>query len=198
MAESLSSVPPVWPRPRPEIIGTNAPQAATIGASIRLTLSPTPPLECLSMIGPGSSRSFQSSVTPERTSPRVIATRSAVVMPRKNTAMAKAATWPSLKLELVMPRAMKAISSFESSWPSRFLRMISCGSMRSRVAFEEGPQQPPHVLRGGVRHRDGLLVADAARHHAGRVIGHHRQADNLHPGMARHDRLGRGRHADGV
>jgi thymidine phosphorylase len=36
----LSSVPPVWPRPRPLIIGTMAPQAARIGASIRLTLSP--------------------------------------------------------------------------------------------------------------------------------------------------------------
>ena len=56
MAESLSSVPPVWPSPRPEIIGTKAPQAATIGASIRLTLSPTPPLECLSITGPGSAR----------------------------------------------------------------------------------------------------------------------------------------------
>ena len=42
MASSLSSVPPVWPRPRPEIIGTAAPQAARIGARIRLTLSPTP------------------------------------------------------------------------------------------------------------------------------------------------------------
>ena len=52
MAESLSSVPPVWPSPRPEIIGTKAPQAATSGASIRLTLSPTPPVECLSSTGP--------------------------------------------------------------------------------------------------------------------------------------------------
>ena len=66
MAESLSSVPPVWPSPRPEIIGTKRPQAATIGASIRLTLSPTPPLECLSTTGPGSARLFHSSCAPER------------------------------------------------------------------------------------------------------------------------------------
>ena len=45
---SLSSVPPVWPSPRPEIIGTAAPQAARIGARISETLSPTPPVECLS------------------------------------------------------------------------------------------------------------------------------------------------------
>ena len=69
-----------------------------MGASIRLTLSPTPPLECLSITGPGSARLFQSSVVPECVRPRVSATRSAVVMPRKNTAMAKAATWPSLRL----------------------------------------------------------------------------------------------------
>src|SRR3954467_6199587 len=48
MLSSLSSVPPVWPRPRPEIIGTAAPQAASTGARISETLSPTPPGECLS------------------------------------------------------------------------------------------------------------------------------------------------------
>src|SRR5258708_2337057 len=42
MESSLSSVPPVWPSPRPEIIGTMPPQAATTRASTRLTLSPRP------------------------------------------------------------------------------------------------------------------------------------------------------------
>src|SRR5438093_8412710 len=42
MLASLSSVPPVWPRPRPEIIGTKPPHAAITGARIRLTVSPTP------------------------------------------------------------------------------------------------------------------------------------------------------------
>src|SRR6266850_1352199 len=45
MLSSLSSVPPVWPRPRPETIGTSTPQAATSGARISETLSPTPPVE---------------------------------------------------------------------------------------------------------------------------------------------------------
>ena len=49
----------------PEIIGTAPPQAATIGASSRLTLSPTPPVECLSSAGPGRSTSDQSSTSPE-------------------------------------------------------------------------------------------------------------------------------------
>ena len=62
-------MPPVWPRPRPEIIGTKAPQAASIGASIRLTLSPTPPVECLSTTGPGRSQLQRAS--PERIIARV-------------------------------------------------------------------------------------------------------------------------------
>ncbi len=35
-----------------EGFGTNPPQAATIGASTRLTLAPTPPVECLSSTVP--------------------------------------------------------------------------------------------------------------------------------------------------
>src|SRR6185437_6508982 len=198
MEASLSSVPPVWPRPRPEIIGTKPPQAATIGASIRLTLSPTPPVECLSMIGPGRSRSSQSSVTPDCARPSVMAVSSRGVMLRKNTAMAKAATWLSLKLPSVMPRTTKAIASSLSSWPSRFLRMISCGSMRSRVAFEEPPQHPLHLARRLLRHRHGLEVAERLTGHAGGVVGHQRQASDLHAGMAGDDRLRDGRHAHGI
>ena len=48
IASSLSSVPPVCPSARPLIIGTATPQAAAIGATRKLVLSPTPPVECLS------------------------------------------------------------------------------------------------------------------------------------------------------
>ena len=48
---SLSSVPPVWPRPRPDSCGTATPHAATSGASGSVILSPTPPVECLSAVG---------------------------------------------------------------------------------------------------------------------------------------------------
>ena len=51
IASSLSSVPPVCPRPRPLTIGTGTPQAATSGARQIDTLSPTPPVECLSAVG---------------------------------------------------------------------------------------------------------------------------------------------------
>lgn len=48
---SLSRVPPVWPRPRPDSCGTATPQAATKGANGNVILSPTPPVECLSAVG---------------------------------------------------------------------------------------------------------------------------------------------------
>ncbi len=74
MESNLSSVPPVWPSPRPEIIGTKTPQAARIGASMSETLSPTPPVECLSTTGPF--KSDQSSTLPESRMAVVSATRS--------------------------------------------------------------------------------------------------------------------------
>ena len=48
---SLSRVPPVWPRPRPDILGMTTPQAATTGASTIETLSPTPPVLCFPTVG---------------------------------------------------------------------------------------------------------------------------------------------------
>ncbi len=91
MDSSLSSVPPVWERPRPEIMGTKTPQAAARGARTRLVLSPTPPVECLSAFGPG--RSERSSTSPVRIIDSVRAEISAGAMPRKNTAIANAAAW---------------------------------------------------------------------------------------------------------
>ena len=48
---SLSSVPPVKPRPRPESLATATPSAATSGTTISESLSPTPPVLCLSTTG---------------------------------------------------------------------------------------------------------------------------------------------------
>ena len=51
MLSNLSAVPPVSPNPLPLILGTHTPAAAAIGATIKVILSPTPPVECLSTIG---------------------------------------------------------------------------------------------------------------------------------------------------
>ena len=50
VSSSLSIVPPVKPKPRPEILATDKPKLEIIGKAIKLTLSPIPPVECLSMI----------------------------------------------------------------------------------------------------------------------------------------------------
>ena len=88
IASSLSSVPPVWPRPRPESWGTATPHAATRGASGRVILSPTPPVECLSAVGRDSEeKSIRSPDAIMASVQREISRRS---MPLSRMAMASA------------------------------------------------------------------------------------------------------------
>ncbi len=47
-------VPPEWPSARPELLGTRAPQAATMGTTMSDILSPTPPVLCLPTLTPES------------------------------------------------------------------------------------------------------------------------------------------------
>jgi hypothetical protein len=85
---SLSRVPPVWPRPRPESCGTAAPQAATSGVSGNVILSPTPPVECLSAVGRDTAeRSRRSPLAIIAAVQRAISPGS---MPRSRIAMASA------------------------------------------------------------------------------------------------------------
>ena len=63
MASNLSIVPPVNPSPLPLIFATGTPNAAAIGATINVVLSPTPPVECLSTFIPEISD--KSTVSPE-------------------------------------------------------------------------------------------------------------------------------------
>ncbi len=89
IASSLSRVPPVWPNPRPDNCGTAAPQAATIGASGSVIMSPTPPVECLSTTG---RRSAAKSIrSPVAIIAAVQVLSSAASRPRKTIAMASAA-----------------------------------------------------------------------------------------------------------
>ena len=81
MDSSLSSVPPVWPSARPDIIGTTTPAAAASGATMKLVLSPTPPVECLSTLTPGTPE--RSTVSPERSMHSVRRLTSRSVMPEK-------------------------------------------------------------------------------------------------------------------
>ena len=87
---SLSIVPPVKPRPRPLILPTGTPQAATSGMTTSEVLSPTPPVECLSATGrPIGDRS---SCVPLAAMTWVNVAASSASMPRQHTAISQAAT----------------------------------------------------------------------------------------------------------
>ena len=76
MDSSLSIVPPVCANPRPAIMGTKPPHAAKIGASTNDTVSPTPPVECLSNTGPPNRSASQLSTLPESRMANVRSVRS--------------------------------------------------------------------------------------------------------------------------
>ncbi len=117
MDSNLSNVPPVWPKPRPEIIGTNAPQAAKAGANNRLTQSPTPPVECLSKIGPSS---FHDITVPLSRIAIVSATRPTSPRPFRQTAIANAPACASLTVSSANPCA-----NHDSSWRFGVWRCLS-------------------------------------------------------------------------
>jgi len=85
---SLSTVPPVYPSPRPDILATFAPQAATIGATISVVVSATPPVECLSTLMPGIAD--RSATSPECAIASVRATVSLRDIPEKQIAISRA------------------------------------------------------------------------------------------------------------
>ena len=84
-------MPPVMPSPRPEIIGTQTSSQASSGASTSETLSPMPPVECLSTFG--GEPSGYSSTRPLSIIAAVRCWVSLGVIPRKKTAIAKALIW---------------------------------------------------------------------------------------------------------
>jgi len=86
---SLSRVPPVCPSPRPDIIGTATPSDAMSGARMSDVLSPTPPVECLSIRAIG--RRERSSLFPLSSIASIIAFISLGSSPRKYIAISSAA-----------------------------------------------------------------------------------------------------------
>ncbi len=78
-------MPPVCPRPRPESCGTATPKDATSGASGNVILSPTPPVECLSVVG--LPRSSNESVSPLAIIARVRSRISSRDMPLRKIAI---------------------------------------------------------------------------------------------------------------
>ena len=85
----LSTVPPVKPSPLPDILATGTPIAATIGNSTIDTLSPTPPVLCLSTTA--SPNSDKSKTSPEFAILNVKSYNSKSVIPFIKIAMISAA-----------------------------------------------------------------------------------------------------------
>ena len=121
MASILSSVPPVWPRPRPDIIGTYIPAAANRGAKTKETQSPNPPVECLSRTGPSK---FHDSVLPLSRIARVKSFRPLTFKPLRQTAIAKAAPCASDTEKSASP-LQKLLSSAVLGVSPAFTRDIS-------------------------------------------------------------------------
>ena len=91
MLSSLSRVPPVKPRPRPLILATLTPHAASSGTSTRLVVSPTPPVECLSTFTP--EMGDRSSMSPDCAISMVRSTVSRALMPFMAMAISMAEIW---------------------------------------------------------------------------------------------------------
>ena len=161
---SLSSVPPVCPSPRPDIIGTPTPSDETSGASTIETLSPTPPVECLSMRG--LPRSRRSSVSPLRS----IASVSACVSSRDR---ARGGSTPSG----TRPSDSRARGRWHTRWRARGTPPPRCGrrpaSARSAEARALSGLWGIHSMTARPR-----LAADPRRRPPRRPVAH------LHPGVS--------------
>jgi len=112
-------VPPVWPSPRPLNIAQGTPQEAAMGPRIKVVLSPTPPVLCLSTLRPGTGE--RSIRAPESRMARVKARVSTVVMPRQQIAISNAALCSSGTVPSVTPPTQKAICSGVSAPPVFFV-----------------------------------------------------------------------------
>ena len=91
MACNLSTVPPVIPKPRPLIFAIGTPKLARMGEIIKVTLSPTPPVLCLSTTLSAISR--KSNFSPEPAIAMVSEKISSSVMPLMQIAISSAAAW---------------------------------------------------------------------------------------------------------
>ena len=88
MLSSLSMVPPVCPKPLPDIFATGTPHAATMALKHRDVLSPTPPVLCLSTFMPCILE--RSRVSPESRMDKVRLVVSSISIPFRQTAIRKA------------------------------------------------------------------------------------------------------------
>src|SRR5450759_4619604 len=197
---SLSTVPPVCPSPRPDILPKTAPLVAACGASTSVTLSPTPPLECLSSTGRRTTR--RSSVLPLSTMARASSTVSASLKPLSTIAMSNALAWYEGTEPPTTPSTKARRRPASSSWPSRFQAITSftksTGASSTAASDQAGPaRRHDGAERGG--QRPGKAAAKGehvlVRAYSGGPVDHQRQEAAGGAGGARGAHLRRPRHA---
>ena len=123
MLSSLSSVPPVCPRPRPEYLAQRTPRLASTGTRMRVVESDTPPVECLSAYTPPPCG--RGVFCPLFAMARVRSAHSSSSMPFKSTAIQKAAICASVAEPSATAETKKEISSPFKARRSFFFWMMS-------------------------------------------------------------------------
>ena len=187
----------MWPRPRPEIIGTAPPHAARIGASISETLSPTPPVECLSSTGRSRSHSQDGARARHRRGER-----DALVGSRGRAGRApsrSAPTWASESAPSVIPPTRNC----DLLRRQRLAVALAADDLGGEHSFGQLPAErddqagevaaPPRWRTRSVCSCDS---ASPPMPSARLVIAE--TAATRRPAVAGEDHLGDGRHADGV
>ncbi len=139
IAPSLSSVPWVWPSPRPAIIATGTPTAASSGARTSEMVSPTPPVECLSTTSGRSAARFQTS--PECSISSVSQCVSSALIPRQQMAISIAASCSRGTESSTAPRTKARICPRSRAFPSRLAAIASTKLMRRPRACRQ-PSSP--------------------------------------------------------
>src|SRR5690349_14238500 len=146
------------------------------------TMSPTPPVECLSSTG--RSRS-QDMTLPLSRIAVVSVRRSSGSRPRVKHAIANAPTWASLRPPSVIPPTRNAISSGLSFPPSRFLRSTSAASIFLRESLDE----PHEVARRHLGVAQRLLVRELLAAHALGEVRDRRHRRDTQTGVTGQDHL---------
>ena len=184
----------MWPSPRPEIIGTSPPQAATIGASSSETLSPTPPVECLSSTGPVVPLEHRRpSASSRRSARRARRRRGRGRRPPSRTPRPGRRSAPPSAI----PSTMNAISS---SRQARRRRACAGSAPAGSVPSSSTKRSISGPSRSAARLGDAqrLLVAELLAAHPLGEVGDRRDGRHAQARVAGGDHLGHRAHADEV
>ncbi len=142
---SLSMAPPAWPSPRPAMVATRTPSAAARGAATRGAVSPTPPVDWTSPVGP---RAPSSSRSPDAIRARASASTCSRPRPVRQPAMHQAAMRLSSLVRSIQERTNDSTLAASTGSPRRVRSITSRGASSSAM---NGRHSTPAATRRGNR-----------------------------------------------